>query len=287
MKNFMKKAIVMFSVLVLALSLAGCGADPEPAATTATATLIADFGDGLEGPNQTEYAWEYEGPLDIAMLSAGLSATTGLDFSVNGEIAGDKASIAWLDTSTLMSGMDDREWNEDFVFYDAVSLNWFMMDSLAATVKRNIPAVKEIYYSGENGEPVVFPNPEDMAAQGLPALSTDQPYEGSAFFKAHADGRGDMSDDSAENDKDTLWAGIFASVDGQNTLSLNNYKGQSFQFAFVSGNNSSNGRAKVSADNAEMAESEEFVFWFMDKDTLLVSGGAFEGKYIKNEENLP
>ncbi|HWQ75799.1 MAG TPA: hypothetical protein VN441_10820 [Syntrophomonas sp.] len=287
MKNFMKKAAVMFSVLVLALSLTGCGTDTEePVATTATATLIADFGDGLEGENRTEYAWEYEEPLDIAVLSAGLSATTGLDFFVNSEIAGDKAFIAWLDTSTLVSGIDDREWNEGFVFYDAVSLNWFMMDSLAATVKANFPAVTEVYYSGENGAPVVFPNPEDMATQGLPTLPTDQPYEGSAFFKAHAEAKGDMSDDSPDNDQDTLWAGTFTSNDGQKTLSFEDYNGQSFRFAFVSSDNSGNGSAKVSADNVELAESDGLTFWFMDKDTLLVSGGAFEGTYIRNGEDL-
>jgi hypothetical protein len=74
-----------------------------------------------------------------------------------------------------------------------------MMDSMAATIKKNIPEVTEVYYSGENGEPVVFPNPEDMAAQGLRELPVDSPYAGSAFYVAHAGGQGDMEDDDSDD----------------------------------------------------------------------------------------
>ncbi|WP_312700846.1 hypothetical protein [Sedimentibacter sp.] len=168
--------------------------DEEPSAAAATAILIADFADGPDSTNCREYTWEYEGALDIAVLSDGLSSTTGLDFFVNGEIAGDKAFIAWLDAGTLVAGLGDREQKEEFFFYDSVSLNWFMMDSMATTIKTNFPEVTEVYFSGENGEPVMFPNPEDMASQGLPILPVDLPYEGSAFFIAHADGRGDDLD---------------------------------------------------------------------------------------------
>lgn len=287
MKNFIKPTITLLSVLVLSLSLAACGDNTKPADSgsantepTATATLIADFGDGLEGANRTEHAWKYEGTLDIAVLSGGLSATTGLDFFVTGEIAGSKATIAWSNQSTLVAGLDDRKQKDEFFFYDSVSLNWFMMDSLAATAKKNFPEVTEVYYSGENGEPVVFPNPEDMASQGLPVLPTDQPYEGSAFFKAHAGGKGDVDDGT-----ETLWKGTFTSDDGKNTLSLKDYNKQSFRFAFVSSDNNSEGAARVNTDNVELAESKDFTFWFMDRNKLLVSGGAFEGSYIRNVED--
>jgi hypothetical protein len=72
--------------------------------------------------------------------------------------------------------------------FDAVSLNWFMMDSLAETLKQNMD-VTTVYYSADGG-PVTFTNPEDMASQGLPELSVDQPYEGSAFFVSHAGAQG-------------------------------------------------------------------------------------------------
>jgi hypothetical protein len=125
------------------------------------------------------------------MLSVSLSAATGIDFFADWRIEGDKAYVAWWDSSTLVKGLDDREQNEDFFFYDAVSLNWFMLDSMSATIKKNIPEVTEVYYSGENGEPVVFTNPEDMAEQGLYELPPDLAYENSAFYVAHSGGKGD------------------------------------------------------------------------------------------------
>jgi hypothetical protein len=224
MKKRTEAIALVCCVTFLVLSFAACnggsatttpGASPEGSATATpsdapggglTATLVADFSNGSPEPNQREIPWKYDGVLDIATLSIALSAATGLDFYVDGKIEGDKALVSWWDTSTLVAGLDDREQNGDFFFYDATSLNWFMMDSLAATVKKNIPEIKEVYYSGENGESVVFPNPEDMAGQGLPVLPTDLPYEGSAFFLAHADvmgdiddeGRGDLIDDAED-----------------------------------------------------------------------------------------
>lgn len=197
MKKRMKAIFAVVGVSMLALLLTACnsgkdasGSDPAPVPEhTETATLVADFSAGAEIPKQKEYVQEYKGTLDISMLSAYLSSLTGLDFSVSGSVEDGKAFVSWQDTSTLVAGLDDREQHEDFFFYDAVSLNWFMMDSLAATIKTNLPAVTEVYYAGENGAPVVFPNPEDMAHQGLPVLPVDLPYEGSAFFAAHADGQ--------------------------------------------------------------------------------------------------
>ena len=190
MKKLTKAMAPIFCVALLALSLAACkaGKDAVPV------TLIADFSGGSEVADLQEIPWECETPLDIEALSTALTTATGLDFFVDGKTSGDTAFIAWLDTGTLISGLDDREQKEGFFFYDAVSLNWFMMDSLAATVKRNLPEIQVIYYSGENGEPVIFQNPEDMASQGLPLLPTDQPYEGSAFFVSHAGGKGEEAE---------------------------------------------------------------------------------------------
>jgi hypothetical protein len=208
-----KRRITIIFTALLALSLAACDGGAKPADTTpsaapdssaadatpsnmpdeySVATLIADFRNGSPELNQKEISWKYEGQCDIGTLAISLSAATGLDFFVDGRIEGDKAYVAWWDSSTLVSGLDDREQNEDFFFYDAASLNWFMMDSMAATIKRNIPEVTEVYYSGENGDPVAFPNPEDMAEQGLWVLPVDLIYEGSSFFLAHAGGKGDV-----------------------------------------------------------------------------------------------
>lgn len=92
--------------------------------------------------------------------------------------------------------------------------------------------------------------------------------------------------DADSSDTDAIWAGTFTSDDGKYALYFADYNEQSFSFAFISNDGDSYGVAQVSTDNFEMAESEGLTFWFMDRDTLLVSGGAFEGTYIRNEEDL-
>jgi hypothetical protein len=115
------------------------------------------------------------------ILTAGLSEWTGLDFSLNDVMFEERGIIIdWSADSTLISGLGDREMKPEFHFYDAVSLNWFMMDSLAETFKEAFEETT-IYYCS-NGEPIAFTNPEDMTSQGLPELPMDKPYEGSAFY---------------------------------------------------------------------------------------------------------
>lgn len=120
-------------------------------------------------------------------LADSLSEWTGLDFTLNDVTFGeDSITVDWSADSTLIAGLDGREQKEGFRFFDAVSLNWFMMDSLARTLKHNLP-VTTVYYCSDGG-PVTFQNPEDMAAQGFPKLPVDEPYEGSAFYAAQAKG---------------------------------------------------------------------------------------------------
>jgi len=124
-------------------------------------------------------------------LAEELSKWTGYDFTLNDVRFGeDSVTVDWSKDSTLIAGSDNMNQKEDFHFLDVVSLNWFMMDSLAMTLKNNLNIMK-VYYCSDGG-PVTFTNPEDMAEQGLPELPVDQSYEGSAFFMAHADGRGDL-----------------------------------------------------------------------------------------------
>lgn len=126
-----------------------------------------------------------------SLLSSGLSDWTGLDFSLNDVRFLDDESVIvdWSKDATLIAGLDNREQKDEFQFFDAVSLNLFMMDSLAVTLKNNM-AINNVYYCSD-GEPIRFPNPEDMASVGLSELPIDQPYEGSAFFNSHGDGKGD------------------------------------------------------------------------------------------------
>jgi hypothetical protein len=159
-----------------------------------TLTLYADMSagstaEGLISTKEIELPLEDE-PASTAvlamMLADELSAWTGLDFTLNDvTIDGDDAIVDWSADSTLIAGLGDREQKPEFHMFDAISENWFMMDSLATTLKNNL-AITTVYYSCDGG-PVTFINPVDMAAEGLPELPVDQPYEGSVFFVSHAD----------------------------------------------------------------------------------------------------
>ncbi len=159
-------------------------------------TLVADFSNGMTGtePQTKEIPFppKNEMPPSNALvafyLADELSEWTGLKFTLNDVwFDGDSATVDWSTGSTLISGLGNRTQKEGFHFFDAVSLNWFMMDSLAETLKKNLD-ITTIYYN-TGGKNITFTNPEDMAAQGLPELSAHQPYEGSAFFVAHANNR--------------------------------------------------------------------------------------------------
>lgn len=184
-------------LLVLAMSLSACiisSADQiVNTGKTAGLTLYAVFFSSTE---EKQITLPIEGePVSRSFiafaLADGLSEWTGLDFKLNDIAFPDEESVIvdWSKDSSFIAGIGDRAFKEGFHFYDAVSLNWFMMDSLAATLKKNLE-ITAVYYQSD-AQPLTFPNPEDMATQGLPELPVDQPYEGSAFFIAHAGGRGE------------------------------------------------------------------------------------------------
>lgn len=159
-------------------------------------TLVADFSNGMTGiePQTKEIPLplKNEMPASNALvalyLADELSEWTGFDFTINDvRFDGDSVSVDWSADSTLIAGLDGRTQKEGFLFYDAVSLNRFMTDSLAQTLKQNFDIVT-VYYNTD-GKNIIFTNPEDMAAQGLPELPADQPYEGSSFFAEHNNNR--------------------------------------------------------------------------------------------------
>jgi hypothetical protein len=160
-------------------------------------TLYADFSGGSTEENiQTEDISlpSEDAPVSPSLiafaLADGLSEWTGLDFTLNDvTFDEDSVTVEWAMDSTLIAGLDDREQKQEFFMHDTVSLNWFMMDSLATTLKNGNLGVETVYYCSDGG-PVTFPNPEDMADVGLPELPPDQAYEGSAFFLTHADAQG-------------------------------------------------------------------------------------------------
>ena len=192
----MKKRILpILMILIVVLSVCGGNRTGE----TINLTLYADFSNGMPDSRTEEKQITLlidNGPTSRSQiafgLADGLSEWTGLDFTLNGVSFPDEESIIvdWSKDSTLTAGPGNREFKEGFHFYDTVSLTWFMMDSLATTFKNNL-GIANVYYQSE-AQPVIFDSPVDMAQQGLPELPIDQAYEGSAFFHAHAGGRGDI-----------------------------------------------------------------------------------------------
>lgn len=221
MKKFTHTALTVCSAMILALPLTACGGTAAPnagsqsgesSAGTVSVTLVADFSagnpDGEANGLVRQTSVELAGKPDVKALADALSAWTGLDFLLlDGRVDGGSAYADWSAASTLIGGLDDREQKEDFHFFDAISLNWFMMDSLLRTIRENLP-VETVYYSMDGGQDLQFLIPEDMAAQGLPFLPADQPYEGSAFFVTHADGRGDLFEESDMGDDLPSWNGF-------------------------------------------------------------------------------
>jgi hypothetical protein len=166
--------------------------DDSGAAATYDLVLYADSSAAsTEDPVLTETITLTVEPMPLSrwviadILTAGLAEWTGLDFSLNDVRFEERGiTVDWSADSTLISGLDNRGMKPEFQINDAVSLNWFMMDSLAETFKDAFEETT-IYYCSD-GAPVTFTNPEDMAAQGLPALPLDKPYEGSAFYVGEA-----------------------------------------------------------------------------------------------------
>lgn len=203
----MKKRL-WIAILLLGVLLSGCGnnvnnsgsaPDSSSAAEKKTAVLYTNLTTGTESPDIKEHKWEYSGELTTQELAEGLSRLTGLDFIFVASVGKDKLVIDWAADSTLLANLDDRKQKEDFRFSDADSLRWFMMDSLWLTLTKNLK-VEDLYYTMKGGQKLAFA--ELYPVREFPA---DLPYMGSAFFFAHADGkggliegRGDLIDDNGQ-----------------------------------------------------------------------------------------
>ncbi len=148
-----------------------------------TVTLIANF---LNGHSEysaeliKEHVVSYTGELTIDKLANELSLLTGLDFDINSAtIEGDNAYVDWASSSTLLAGLDDREQKEEFFFFDVVSLNWFMLDSLNDSIINNFP-VSTVFYTMDGGEALVVPEMPPYAI-----FDPLVPYLSSVFYYSH------------------------------------------------------------------------------------------------------
>ncbi len=122
-----------------------------------SAILVAGtyaYGDGMQN-----YDFTYEGELTPEILADGLSELTNINFEINSaEISGQEITIDWSNNSALIAGVGDEPSKDEFFFYDNITLNWFMMDSLYFTIINNFN-VDEVYYTMDGGKELV---PTDM-----------------------------------------------------------------------------------------------------------------------------
>lgn len=197
MKN--KIFIILLSLCVL---LSGCNSKPADSNADATpeqdakkAVLYTNMTTGSEEPDIKEYTFEYFGELTAEVLADGLSKLTGLDFKISiTDGRDDWLSVDWAKDSTLVANLGDREQKEEFHFFDADSMRWFMMDSLWLTLTKNLNKEK-IYYTMDGSEELMF---EELYPVNV--FPAEQEYMGSAFFFAHADGKGDLAEGEGDSE---------------------------------------------------------------------------------------
>ena len=154
----MKKLSILLTAAMLICMLAACGSgsssgEPESSKsegssqskeesiensrneTPQTDVLYAVLGPEYVREYSIEYTGDKNGPEELANE---LSELTGLDFFITASRTDDGWVIDWSADSTLVAGLDGREQKEEFFFYDANTLNWFMMDSLWRTITENL-----------------------------------------------------------------------------------------------------------------------------------------------------
>lgn len=210
----MKKAKIILTLSMVICLLTACGATQTSTnvteSTTTAETSLSESVSEVTEPSETttqgaaestqkdvlyavfgaddirEYPIEYTGEKKTAEeLAAALTELVGLDFTVTVSTADEGLIVDWAANSTLVAGLDDREQKEEFHFFDNVSLNWFMMDSLCRTLTENL-GVENIYYTMDGGK--------ELTVKAMPSSAVfpiDVPYMGSEFYEAHDDVKGD------------------------------------------------------------------------------------------------
>lgn len=207
--HMVKKIKLVVIIILLLLTISGCnlwhpGTPEEYRVPVGNYRLVADFSNGtLEGElkfmdkpikskfydsKSKEKVYKNENIEEAIMEIADyLSEWTGLDFKLNSvENTKEGLIVLWSEDSTLLAGLDDREQKEEFHFFDAVSLNWFMMDSLKSSIDTNVQT-GPIYYQMD-GKVLRFQNQEDMETQGVGLLYLDEPYYGSYYYVSKVSG---------------------------------------------------------------------------------------------------
>ncbi|MDR1463906.1 MAG: hypothetical protein LBJ11_01215 [Oscillospiraceae bacterium] len=129
-----------------------------------TGLLYAVF----EGGAVKQYPFGYEGSLTPEKIAAALTDLTGANFSIASRTDPGTGAIVveWLPDAALLGGDYDRK-NEDFQFYDAESLDWFMMNSLSRSIRETL-GKPDVFYVMNGNEPLKLPAIDYTPEAGIP-----------------------------------------------------------------------------------------------------------------------
>ena len=258
----MKKALAILIAAMLLLGLAACGNTEKPKedeTTRATAQqlyLVMDIGWG-DGPEE----YPFEGEATVAILAQGLSETTGYAFDIGYGGEDGFLTVEWLPSSSLLNETVGNP-VEGLEFYDYDGLAWFMLDSLALTLAKNLN-IQELTYTMDDGKPLVLEN-----------LTPPQSFEGPYMLKEYyLDGRGDIIDEEPVDPADVAWAGEYGSEVGM--LRITDYDNESFKFAFDNDGVILEGTAALDPETGILASYEKYEFRFnLEQGTITVWVGG-------------
>jgi len=250
----MKKLFTLLLAAMLLLGFAACGGNEtkEGNANPRQLWLVMDIGWG-DGPEE----YPFEGEATVRGMAAALSEKTGLFFDVTSEGEGGFLTVDWSAGSSLLDS-DAGEPVEGLFFYDYDGLAWFLLDSLALTIAKNIN-LQELVYTMDGGKTLVLEN-----------LSPPVSFEGPYMLKDYyLDGRGDIIDEEPVDPADVAWEGEYGSEVGM--LNITDYDNKSFKFAFDNDGVILEGTAALDPETGILASYEGYVFRFnMEQGTVTV-----------------
>jgi len=241
----MKKALAILIASMLLLGLAACG-------DTEQLYLVMDIGWG-DGPEE----YPYEGEATVQGMAAALSEKTGYVFDVTSKGEDGFLTVEWLPGSSLLNETAGNP-VEGLEFYDYDGLAWFMLDSLALTIAKNMN-LQELVYTMDGGKPLALEN-----------LSPPVSFEGPYMLKAYyLDGRGDIIGEEPVDPADVAWEGEYGSEVGM--LRISGYDNESFEFAFDNNGVILEGTAALDPETGILASYEAYVFRFnLEQNTITV-----------------
>ena len=199
--------------------------EAQTALTYFDASLYADHRCGNDDSSLiTPYTLKYpsSSAYDPVLLSELLTELTGYNFAVNSYSIAENGSytVDWAATGSLFGNSDDLP-SDIFKLHDYDSLAWFILDSMATTVKNNF-GCPYVYYTMDGGKELKLP--ELKLVQSFPS---DVPYLGSPFY-VHQYGNTESGDFEMPAELSASLSeidAVFDSVIGENISRFYRYNG--------------------------------------------------------------